>query len=311
MPTTPTAPAPPTPANAWSIAGQIVATGTQQGIAGATLTPGWPLAAVQADANGNYELKDSSRPPSTPFPISASSPGFVTHDLWIAWQRGPRTNVTLDMIRNAGRFSMDFYQQFVRDMYDKSEGAPWPLLRWNTAPSFYVRTVDQNGRAIEQKVLAITLEAIRRAVPAFTAGHYSAAAIETGTEERPGRPDWINVQFMRDRKEKSICGRAGVGRNPGTITLWEDVCDCGSNKVPGSVTMHEVGHAMGFFHVSDSHSLMYPYDDGECRSGSLSAAESFHAAIAYSRPPLNTDPDRDPAPFGGLTSFTLGPIVDR
>jgi hypothetical protein len=49
--------------------------------------------------------------------------------MWIAWQRGPQTNVTLDMIRNAGPFSMDFYQQFVRDMYDKSDGAPWPLLR--------------------------------------------------------------------------------------------------------------------------------------------------------------------------------------
>ena len=135
-----------------------------------------------------YELKDSSKPPSTPFPLSASSPGFVTHDMWIAWQRGPQTNVTLDMIRNAGPFSMDFYQQFVRDMYDKSDGAPWPLLRWTTAPSFYVRTLDQNFRPIEQKVLAITLDAIRRAVPAFTAGHDSAAAVETGTEERPGRP---------------------------------------------------------------------------------------------------------------------------
>ena len=68
---------------------------------------------------------------------------------------------------------------------------------------------------------------------------------------------------------------------------------------------------MGFFHVSDSHSMMYPYIEQECRAGSLSAAESFHTAIAYSRPRLNTDPDRDPAPFGGPTSFTLGPIVDR
>jgi hypothetical protein len=309
---TPTAPTTPTtPTNTWSVAGQVVTTGTQQAVAGATVTPGWSLTPIEADANGNFELGDRSNPPSTPYPVSVSAPGFVTHDLWITWQRGPRTNVMLDIIRDAAPFSMAFYQQFVRDMYDKSEGAPWPVLRWNTAPSFYVRTVDQNGRPIEQRVLAITLDAIRRAVPAFTGGQYSVAAIETGSDARPATPDWINVEFIRDRKQDSLCGRASVGRNPGTITLWEDVCDCGSNKVPGSVTMHEVGHAMGFFHVSDKKSLMYPFDDGGCRAGSLSAAESFHAAIAYSRPRGNRDPDHDPSSFATLTSFTQGPIVDR
>jgi hypothetical protein len=309
--TTPTAPTPPTPTNTWSVAGQVVATGSQQPVGGATITPGWSPPAITADADGNYELGARTNPPSTPYPVSVSSPGFLTHDVWITWQRGPRTNVALEMIRDAAPFSMEFYQQFVRDMYDRSEGAPWPVLRWNTAPSFYVRTVDQNGRPIEQRVLAITLDAIRRAVPAYTGGHYSVAAIETGPEVRPAAPDWINVEFRRERTEHPVCGRAFVGRNPGTITLWEDVCDCGSNKVPGSVTMHEVGHAMGFFHVSDKKSLMYPFNDGACRAGSLSAAESFHAAIAYSRPRLNTDPDHDPSSFGTLASFTLGPLVDR
>lgn len=75
--------------------------------------------------------------------------------------------------------------------------------------------------------------------------------------------------------------------------------------------MHEVGHAVGFFHVLDKRSLMSAFNEGGCRAGSLSAAESFLAAIAYSRPRLNTDPDHDPTSFPTLTSFTRGPLVDR
>ncbi len=54
---------------------------------------------------------------------------------------------------------------------------------------------------------------------------------------------------------------------------------------------------MGFFHVSDSHSLMYPFDESGCRTGALSPAETFHAAIAYARPRQNSDPDHDPSSF--------------
>jgi hypothetical protein len=69
--------------------------------------------------------------------------------------------------------------------------------------------------------------------------------------------------------------------------------------------MHEVGHAMGFFHVSDDRSIMYPFTAGDCPRGELSAAEAFHAAIAYSRPRGNTEPDEDPSP-GGASMRPLG-----
>ena len=59
--------------------------------AGASLTPGWSLAAVAADAQGNYQFGDTANPPSTPYPVTVAAPGFLSHDLWITWQRGPRT----------------------------------------------------------------------------------------------------------------------------------------------------------------------------------------------------------------------------
>lgn len=290
--TTPTSPT--TPTNTWSAAGQIVVTGTSQGIGGAVVTPGWALSAVTADAQGNYQLADAANPPSTPYPVTVSASGFVSHDTWITWARSARTGVNLDLIRNAAPFSMDFYKQFARDTYDSDPGAPFGLQRWTSAPSFYVKTVDQNGRPVEPEVLTRIYDAIRAAVPAFTGGAYSVGALETGTETRAAAANWINVDIRRDSAEKRVCGYAYVGANPGSITLNDDVCSCGSNKIPGAVTMHEVGHAMGFFHVSDRGSLMYPFVAGDCPAGALSAAESYHAKLAYMRPRGNLDPDRDP-----------------
>ena len=123
------------------------------------------------------------------------------------------------MIRDAPPFSKDFYQQFARDMYDKSDGSPWPLQRWTSTPNFYVRTVDDANHAVEQTVINTTIEALRRGVSAFTAGHYSAGSIETGTDERPDATDWINVVFKRHDPDQP-CGTAYVGRNPNTIKTW-------------------------------------------------------------------------------------------
>ena len=133
-------------------AGQVVATGSEQNVGGAALTPGWSLAPVTADAAGNYELGDRVNPPSAPYPLTISQSGFISHDVWITWQLGPRTNVTLDLIRDAPPFSTDFYREFIRDMYDKSDGSPWPLQRWTTPPSFYVRTLDDAGHLVESGV---------------------------------------------------------------------------------------------------------------------------------------------------------------
>ena len=313
-PTTPTPPTPPpaTPTNTWSAAGQITAVGSGQGVGGATLTPGWSLAPVTADAGGFYELGAVANPPSTPYPVAISAPGMITRDTWFTWARGPRTGVDVTLISESAPFSTEFYRQFVRGMFDQASdpGAPYPNFRWTIAPSFYIRTIDSSGRSVEPEVLAVTVDALRRAVPAYTGGTYSAAAIETGTDERPETTNWINVNFMRNTGGRT-CGTSFIGRNPGVITLYIDVCSCGSNKVPGAVTMHEVGHAMGFFHVPDRNSLMFPFIPGACPAGVLSAAESYHARVAYSRPRGNRDPDRDPSSGAALTGMMVGggPLV--
>lgn len=310
-PTTPTNPTTPSaPLNTWSAAGRVTAVSSGQPVGGATLTPGWDLAPVTADADGHFELGAVANPPSSPYPVAVSSPGMVTRDMWFSWSRSARTGVDLTLIRDAAPFSMDFYREYARGMYDHKNdpGAPYALLRWTSAPSFYVRTIDSIGRTVEPEVLVVTLDALRRAVPAYTGGAY-AATIETGVDVRPETPGWINVDFKRNTGGRT-CGTSYVGRDPGVITLYIDVCSCGSRKVPGAVTMHEVGHAMGFFHVSDRNSLMFPFAAGDCPAGELSAAESYHAAVAYSRPRGNRDPDKDPNASAAIAAAGMsGPLV--
>src|SRR5262245_52621845 len=89
----------PTPTNTWSVAGRLVDTVTQQPIAGAQIAPSWELAAVTTGADGSYQLGAIANPPSTPYKLTVSGTGLLSRDLWVTWQQGPRTDITLDVIR--------------------------------------------------------------------------------------------------------------------------------------------------------------------------------------------------------------------
>jgi hypothetical protein len=302
---------PVSPTNTWSLAGTIVDTFARGPITGAQITPSWDLAAVTSGTDGSYSLAAIPNPPTSPYKLTVTNAGFVPRETWVSWERGARTNVTLDIIRDAAPFSMDFYRQMVRGTYDQP-GAPWPVLRWDVAPKFYLKTVDQNGRPIEPEVLIVVREALHRAVPAYTGGRLNTDVVESGTEVRAEIEGWINIDIIRDPDETRTCGTAFIGRNPGTITLFNDVCSCGSRKIPGATVMHEVGHVLGYFHVSDRNSVMYPFIPGNCPPGDLSPSEAYHAAIAYSRPRGNTDPDNDPSSGRQLRApFFEGIFVDR
>jgi hypothetical protein len=59
---------------------------------------------------------------------------------------------------------------------------------------------------------------------------------------------------------------------------------------------------MGFYHTDSQNDVMS--DGGTCDE-EPSGRERYHAAIAYARPPGNSDPDNDPP----RPTFSVGPMV--
>jgi hypothetical protein len=130
----------------------------------------------------------------------------------------------------------------------------------------------------------------------MTGGQLEAGSIETGSEERPQQRGVINVLFIHE-PESEFCGRALVGADPGRITLNYDDPGCTTRCgiIAPRTVAHEVGHAMGFFHVAEGTVLSTVWYDRDCGVTSFSAAERYHAKVAYARPPGNTDVDVDPS----------------
>ena len=295
---TPTPTPPPTPADNWVITGRVVAYGSGTPVSGARVMPG-AASSTTTDADGNFRLSSTLAPSSPPIAVKVEADGYVTRDLFLRYQAGTRGGVTIDLIRNAAPFRLDFFNDLVRGKYSIDHGAfegydePLPpILRLDEAPKFYVRTIDQNGRAVEPEVLGVVLPAIRKAVTDWTGGVMSVTTLETGTQTRPRTDGWIVVNITRDYSSQ-FCGRAFLGATDGQITFVNDRCNCGSNKISGSIVAHEVGHALGFMHVPDPNSVMFPYAVGNCPPGNLSANERYHSRLAYTRTRGNLDPDDD------------------
>lgn len=224
--------------------------------------------------------------------LTASAPGYETAEasFTVTVDRlpppPPPPPIPTDL-----RFDLPFWRELVFNGYEcpragscpdyYADGRPstaiedrFVLVLPTTSPNFYIRTHDDDGFATFSRHQVSTMRRlIPRFVEALTGSRYSGL-IEEGTQDFE-RHGWVTIMEATEPGAE-WCGRAGVGWLAGRIEMNLNATRCSFADVVG----HEIGHALGFWHVSGAGlDLMYPKDVGA--PDFFSSREAFHAQVAY------------------------------
>ena len=174
-------------------------------------------------------------------------------------------------------FQLALWRELIFDAYDCPRDDSCPRLWGGRAvedrissvlpsqPNFHILTTARftfgTYRFTRSHVETIE-DAIRDAVPQTTGERFDGRITTSGTSFRD-QDGWVDIiPIGNDVAEDGVgpCGAASVGARNGTILVNVDrLDDCDLL----SVAMHEVGHALGFFHVLDlGDYIMSPFLSG-------------------------------------------------
>jgi hypothetical protein len=299
-PAGPTNPGPPQPQpQTQSIAGRITDVVTGDGVAGATVVVG-SAQSVTTGADGSWRVDVG--PPSGDRLLTRIDAGvYQRRETYVTWTNSARQNVAIDLLPDQAPFSLDFYRELVRDGLE-SPTALEPVRRWTTNPNIYLRTVNpKTGAPLSTAEVDTLLQNVRDAITQVSGGLLNVGTVESGTAARPERVGTINIEIEFEPDE-DYCGTAFVGANPGAVAFNYGRCasQCGGNPLGPELIAHEIGHAIGFWHVSSG--VMQAEDFVDCGTINFTQTERLHGSIAYRRPSGNLDIDRDPSSFSALAA---------
>ena len=205
--------------------------------------------------------------------VTVTAPGYVT--------RETRADAPIvDLIREAG-FNLAFYRQLTRGALT---GNLRPLRLLSRNVSIYLQT-----RGLDAATVTALERTARSIVPAMTGGRLTVAAWDTGEEARARAVGWLTVALINSLS--GPCGQTDIGASVGAMDINTAPQCLVGGRVHTGLFAHELGHALGFDHVSGAEHMMNV--TGLWAVTGPSALERHHAALAYARPSGNRDVDRD------------------
>jgi len=282
-PVAPSAPPPVTPAveppkppapRGWTMSGTIVAAPANQPVPGATLLIDG-FAPITSDALGNYSLTGED---VSVHRVAIAANGHLARETSL--RAGSTRDVNFDLIPTNGSFPMTLFRQMGRNTWEQPN-APVPLKRWTTNPDIHIETVWRDTGAPVNNLDYFVAE-IRRAVSLWSDQKLSVGNVVIDATRYDLVPGYISVQFDHSSTWSLL------GANPGMVRFGGDSL-CNSTAI-----VHEIGHAMGFWHNGLRGSVMGGGIVASCAPQNLTPEEQQVAHVLYSRPPGNVDPDKDP-----------------
>ena len=276
-----------------AVHGRVVEALTGNPIDAATLsfTVAGSQRTLTTSGGGVWQLTDGRLPGDVMIEVTA--PGYVTRrtHLQSVTHSG---QISFDLIRDAAPFSLEFYRQLIRNQFDDPSSL-LRLKRWTKNPSFYVDTRNpRTGTELSSAERDLVRSVIQGSVAQMTGGRLAAGAVEFAAGSRGERSGVVNVSFV-NQPNNEFCGWSMVGIDPGSITLnLASRCDTPCGAIAPRTLAHEVGHALGFYHVASGDVLSTNWSSRDCGTTTMSRTEEHHARLAYARPPGNRDTDFDP-----------------
>ncbi len=265
--------------------------------------------AVQTDNAGNFQVDVGS--PGT-YPAVVTGASVVERHTAV---NGPSTERT-----RIGIIPASYDLQAFNEMFRSANNR---LQRWTTEPSLvivasvmkYTNGGEQYSATSEQMTddeVSALVSDLRNALALLTAGTFKTFA--NVTIERPTDGDQVSVR----RPGQIVIGRytgittlahtIGYGswaeQPDGTVTggsVWLDRDFDRDDSRRSLLRTHELGHALGYNHVTARTSIMNPAIGPE-----PSDFDRAGAAIAFQRPVGNVSPDTDPSVTARTFSVSEG-----
>ena len=187
------------------------------------------------------------------------------------------------LVRPVG-FDLDFWNEFVHGTHDNA--LPVPLRRRTTAPVVYIRTLDDDGVAVDPVTMSAVEQNFRDVALIWGGGSIGLAGVVRDPASHDGQPGTLNVHWSSTAVLGNVCAKSDVGVDGGRIAFnyhgASPDCSCNGLVVSPRVAKHELGHAFGYWHTTTHvDDLMNPILTCDANP---SDRERLHAAYAYTLP---------------------------